>query len=308
MELKGWNPADIGLYFATVGQPLNVPVNGISVDGTPITCTQCNDAEQALDIEYAISMAPGLSQVQVYVAHSPQAVLNAMANDNTSKQLSTSWGWHRNFTTDDPLFKEMAAQGQSFLTASGDDSSLEKSGQWPEEDANLTAVGGTDLVTNGPGGTYKSETGWSGSAGGPSLDKKILIEPYQLPFVNAMNEASKKLRNVPDIAAHADTDCFICAGGKCNEGWGGTSFASPMWTGFLALVNQQGAANGLPPVGFLNPTLYGLAANKKTYKTIFHDVIGGKSGLYTAVKGYDLVTGLGSENGQGLIDALGGAP
>ena len=308
MELEGWNPADISLYFSTVGQPLNVPVNGISVDGTPITCTQCNDVEQALDIEYAISMAPGLSQVQVYVAHSPEAVLNAMASDDSSMQLSTSWGWGKHFATDDPLFKEMAAQGQSFLTASGDNSNLKDSGPWPEEDANLTAVGGTDLVTNGPGGSYKSETGWSGSAGGPSLDKKILIEPYQLPFVNAKNEASKKLRNVPDIAAHADTDCFVCADGKCNEGWGGTSFASPMWTGFLALVNQQAATNGKLPVGFLNPTLYDLAANKKTYKTILHDVVGGKSGLYTAVKGFDLVTGLGSENGQGLIDALAGNP
>ena len=308
MELKGWTPADISLYFSTVGQPLNVPVNGISVDGTPITCTQCNDVEQALDIEYAISMAPGLSQVQVYVAHSPEAVLNAMASDGTSMQLSTSWGWRRNFATDDPLFREMAAQGQSFLTASGDDSNLKDSGPWPEEDANLTAVGGTDLVTNGPGGSYKSETGWKYSAGGPSLDRKILIEPYQLPFINSRNDGSTTLRNVPDIAAHADTDCFVCAGGKCNEGWGGTSFASPMWTGFLALVNQQAAANGQPPAGFLNPTLYGLSSKKKTYKTILHDVIGGKSGLYTAVRGYDLVTGLGSENGQGLIDALAGSP
>jgi subtilase family serine protease len=308
MELKGWNPADISLYFSTVGQPLNVPVTGISVDGTPITCTQCNDVEQALDIEYAISMAPGLSQVQVYVAHSPEAVLNAMASDRTSMQLSTSWGWGKNFATDDPLFKEMAAQGQSFLTASGDNSSLKASGPWPEEDANLTAVGGTDLVTNGAGGTYKSETGWKYSAGGPSLDRKILIEPYQLPFINGRNDGSTTLRNVPDIAAHADTDCFVCADGKCNEGWGGTSFASPMWTGFLALVNQQAATNGQPPVGFLNPTLYGLAGNKKTYKTILHDVVGGKSGLYKTVKGYDLVTGLGSENGQGMIDALAGSP
>jgi len=47
-----------------------------------------------------------------------------------------------------------------------------------------------------------------------------------------------------------------------------------------------------------------MSVKKKTYKSIFHDVIGGKSGLYTAVKGYDLVTGLGSEDGQAMIDAL----
>jgi len=304
MELEGWNPADITLYFSKVNQPLNVPVNGISTDGTNITCTKCDDGEQALDIEYAISMAPGLAQVQVYVGSTAEAVLNRMASDNTSKVLSTSWGWRKNFATDDPLWLEMAAQGQSFLTASGDYSNLKASGPWPEEDANLTAVGGTDLVTNGPGGTYASETGWSGSAGGPTLDKKIKIEPYQLPFVNKTNMASKKLRNVPDIAAHANTNCYICADGGCFTGVGGTSFASPMWTGFLALANEEAADNGKPPIGFINPTLYEMSVKKKTYKSIFHDVIGGKSGLYTAVKGYDLVTGLGSEDGQAMIDAL----
>jgi subtilase family serine protease len=304
MELEGWNPADVTLYFSSVNQPLNVPVNGISTDGTPITCTSCDDSEQALDIEYAISMAPSLAQVQVYVASSPESVLERMVSDNTSKVLSTSWGWDEDFATDDPLWQEMAVQGQSFLTASGDFSNLQASGPWPEEDANLIAVGGTDLVTNGPGGSYKSETGWSGSAGGASLDKKILIEPYQLPFINKKNKGSKTLRNVPDIAAHANTNCYICADGGCFTGVGGTSFASPMWTGFLALANEQAADNGKPAVGFINPAIYEMSAQKKTYKKIFHDVTSGRSGVNTAVKGFDLVTGLGSEDGQAIIDAL----
>jgi kumamolisin len=304
MELEGYVPADIPLYFSTVGQPLNVPVNGISVDGTKVDCGNCGDAEQALDIEYAISMAPGLAQVQVYVAASPDAILEAMASDNTSKQLSTSWGWNENFDVEDPLWKEMAAQGQSFFTASGDFSNLKASGPWPEQDANLTAVGGTDLVTTGPGGAYVSETGWSHSAGGPSLDKTIKIEKYQKPFINAQNMGSTKLRNVPDVSAEANTNLFICADGKCEGGYGGTSFASPMWAGFIALVNQQASQNGKAPAGFVNPTLYKLSKKANVYATIIHDVVGGQSGVYTAVPGYDLVTGLGSPNGQGLIDAL----
>ena len=305
MELQGYNISDINKYFSKFGPPLTVPVNGISVDGSPVTCSgSCtDDGEQALDIEYAISMAPGLSQVQVYVAAHAVSVLNRMASDNTSKQLSTSWGWGEKFAVDDPLFKEMAAQGQTFLTASGDYSSLQKSGPWPEEDANLTAVGGTDLKTNGAGGTWASETGWSGSAGGPSLDATIPIESYQLPFINSSNGGSYTLRNVPDIAGDADTDNELCADGKCQGGWGGTSFASPIWAGFIALANQQAAANGKPVVGFLNPTIYGLAA-LSTYPTLFHDIASGKSGNYKAVKGYDLVTGLGSPQGAALIDAL----
>jgi xanthomonalisin len=303
MELEGYIPSDISLYFTTVKQKSKVPVNGISVDGTPVNCGNCDDGEQILDIVYAISMAPKLKQVQVYVGGDPTEIENQMATDNTSKQLSTSWGYRENFAVEDAIYQEMAVQGQSYMTASGDDSSLQASGPWPEEDANITGVGGTDLVTNGAGGSYKSETGWKDSAGGPSLDQKILIESYQLPFINRKNGGSKTLRNVPDISANSDFDMLICAQGKCQGGWGGTSFASPMWAGFIALANQQALMQGKPEAGFLNPTLYNLSI-AGSYKTIFHDVIGGQSGKFKAVKSYDLVTGLGSPKGQAMIDAL----
>ena len=153
MELQGWNPADIDLYFNTVKQTNLVPIVGISTDGTPVHCAPCKggDGEQALDIEYAASVAPGLKEMQIYVAKSPESVLNRMASDNTSQQLSTSWGWGNQFATDDPLFWKWPPRARPFLTASGDYSTLKASGPWPEEDANLTAVGGTDLVTTGPG-------------------------------------------------------------------------------------------------------------------------------------------------------------
>jgi kumamolisin len=189
------------------------------------------------------------------------------------------------------------------LTASGDDSSLKDSGPWPEEDANLTAVGGTDLVTKGAGGPWLSETGWQDSAGGPSLDRRIKIESYQLPFITSPTGGSPQVRNVPDIAGDANFNNYICFDLKCNGGWGGTSFASPIWAGFIALVNQQAAAAGQPRVGFLNPTLYALL-RQDSDKDILHDETGGKSGLYIALPGYDLVTGLGSPAGQALIDAL----
>jgi subtilase family serine protease len=306
MELGPYDPNDITLYFKTVNQPLNVPVTPISTDGTKPTCSKCQDAEQALDIQYAISMAPAMTQVQVYVANSAESVLNRMASDNISKQLSTSWGWREDFGTDDPLFLEMAAQGQSFLTASGDYSTLQASGPWPEEDANLTAVGGTDLTTNGPAGPWQAETGWDDSAGGPSVDKTIKIESYQLPLINKKNAGSTTLRNVPDVGAAADFNFYICAQGTCVGGYAGTSFSSPIWTGFVALANQQAATNNAPEIGFLNPTLYNLSATKKTYKKILHDPIGGQSGIYNTVKGFDLVTGLGSMNSTGLIKALAG--
>jgi subtilase family serine protease len=302
MELAGYNLGSVQTYFSKVGQPLNVPVVGVQTDSHSLSCTgKCDDSEQALDIEYAISMAPGLSQVQVYVGNNAEDVLNRQVSDDTSKELSTSWGWGEKFSTDDKIFLEMAAQGQTMLTASGDYSSLSASGPWPEEDANLTAVGGTDLVTKGAGGAWSSETGWSSSAGGPSVDKTILIESYQKPYVTTANKGSTTLRNVPDIAASADTNMYYCANSGCGAA-GGTSFASPMWAGFVALANQQAIKDGNGLVGFLNPVLY---ANGKdaNVSSLLHDETSGKSGKYNCTVSYDLVTGLGSP-AQGLINVL----
>jgi kumamolisin len=199
----------------------------------------------------------------------------------------------------------MAAQGQTFLTASGDYSSLTRSGPWPEEDANLTAVGGTDVVTSGPGGKWVSETGWKYSAGGPSVDPTILIPYYQAPYVTAGNRGSSTLRNVPDIAGDGDEDNYICSNQGCEGGWGGTSFASPIWAGFIALANERAAKEGKPRVGFLNPTLYRLGIGPRADR-VTHDETLGRSGDFRCRPSYDLVTGLGSPRGERLVRALAG--
>ncbi len=242
MELVGYNVASVQTYFSMVHQPLNPSIVTVATDHVPTSCTgSCDDGEQALDIEYTISMAPGLAQVEVYVGH-PEDVLNSMASRNTSAQLSTSWGWGEHFATDDALFREMAAQGQTMLTASGDYSNLKASGPWPEEDANIVSVGGTDLVTHGPGGAWKSETGWNSSAGGPSLDHSIKIEPYQAPYVTVANKASSTLRNVPDIAAQANINMYFCSNGGC--GYAGGTELCLAYVGGLRGAGQPAGGGG----------------------------------------------------------------
>jgi kumamolisin len=61
-------------------------------------------------------------------------------------------------------------------------------------------------------------------------------------------------------------------------------------------------------VGFLNPTLYALAAAKPAlgYQRTLHDITSGTSGVYSATKSYDLVTGLGSPTGRHLANLLPG--
>src|SRR5207302_1698775 len=87
--------------------------------------------------------------------------------------------------------------------------------------------------------------------------------------------------------------------------YGGTSFAAPMWAGYLALVNQQSVANGHSAVGFINPSLYAIGEGS-SYGSDFHDIVSGSNG-YSATTRYDLATGWGSPNGTGLINALVGS-
>ncbi len=306
-EFAGYNVTDIQNYFSKLKQPLNVPIKGVSLNGVSINCppTSCDDSEQAIDIEIAISMAPGLNQVVVYVGSKDVSIFNRMAADNTSKQLSCSWGWSDNESSLDPIFKEMAVQGQTVFVATGDQgSSTPGDVVWPADDPLVTAVGGTDLVTTGPGGAWKSETGWNGSAGMPSKNG-IKIPQYQTlkGVVTSQNHASSTLRNIPDVAAEANTNQWSCYDAGCSEGNGGTSFAAPQWAGITALANEQAVSGGGTTLGFLNPRLYHIGVGSN-YDSDFHDITSGSNGAYSAVTGFDLVTGWGSPQAPNLIDTL----
>jgi len=306
-EYAGYEIGDVQRYFQTLNQPLNVPVVGVSLNGRPLACppSRCDDSEQVLDIEMSISMAPGLSQVIVYVGSSDVSIFSRMASDNTAKQLSCSWGWSDDETSLDPIFKEFAAQGQTVFVATGDNgSSTPGDSVWPADDPYITAVGGTDLTTNGPGGPWESETGWSGSAGMPSKNNIPIPGYQQIPgVIDSSNHGSTTLRNIPDVAAEANTNQYSCWDATCSGGNGGTSYAAPQWAGFMAMVNQQAVANGGATVGYLNPTLYRIGV-RSNYDSDFHDITSGSNGKYSAVTGYDLVTGWGSFIGPSLIEAL----
>ena len=306
-EYAGYEISDVKTYFKNLKQPLNVPVYGVSLNGASLRCParNCDDSEQVLDIEMAISMAPGLDQVVVYVGNKDVSIFNQMASDNTSKQLSCSWGWRDDESSLDPIFKEMAAQGQSVFVATGDYGSASPAAYvWPADDPYVTAVGGTDLTTHGPGGKWKSETGWSGSAGMPSKNKVPIPSYQQLPSViTSLNRGSTALRNIPDVAAEANTNQYSCFDGFCGGGNGGTSYAAPQWAGFIAMANQRAVARGEETLGFLNPALYAIGTSAN-YDLDFHDIVSGNNGKYSAVTGFDLVTGWGSPTGIRLVRTL----
>jgi subtilase family serine protease len=306
-SLRGFEISDIDLYFSSIGQTLNVPVVGISVNGASLTCppSTCNDGEQSLDIEQAISMAPGLKQLSFYVGKSNVSVFNQMAADNKAKTISCSWGWADNEKSLDPIFEEMATQGQTVFVATGDNgSSTPANVVWPADDPYVIAVGGTVLVTSRAGGPWKSETGWINSAGMPSPNGVPIPAWQQTPgVITAANGGSTTLRNIPDVASESNASQYNCAQGICATHGGGTSYAAPLWASLIAMANEQAATNGESTVGFIDPELYSIGLGS-SFTTDFHDITKGSNGGYSAVIGYDLVTGWGSPQGVNLINAL----
>jgi subtilase family serine protease len=314
-EYLGTDLADLTTYYKNVGQTNNVPITLLSTDGTSTSCVDtraggdCDDTEQTLDMTQAIGMAPGLSSLVMYIGSVDTAIISAMTTHNPlPTTIGCSWGWTpADPTTLNPYFQKMAAQGQNFFAASGDSSTWSASNEaWPADNAYIVSVGGTDLVTASAGGAWKSETAWTDSGGGISPDSIPIPSWQQLSgVINSTNKGSTTLRNGPDVAANANFTFYVCADQTtctANE-YGGTSFATPMWAGYVALVNQQLANNGDPTIGFINPTIY--AQNiTSSYATDFHDITSGTSGSFSAEVGYDLVTGWGSPNGVGLINAL----
>jgi hypothetical protein len=220
----------------------------------------------------------------------------------------------------------MAAQGQSFFNASGDgDAFVAGSGNAvddpsqdnaPSSSPYIMEAGGTTLST-GSSGNYLSESIWNdrttnpnggdwGTSGGVST--YYPIPAWQTNISMAANGGSATYRNIPDVAMVAANVYSTYDNGSGGD-TEGTSCAAPLWAGFMALVNQQLAAGGGNSAGFINPQIYQLASTGN----YFNDVTSGdnswpqSSGKFVAVPGYDLASGLGSPNGQNLINALAGA-
>jgi subtilase family serine protease len=309
LEYAGTDLVDLNTYYKNAGQTNNVPITLLSTDGTSTSCVAaqgCDDTEQTLDMTQAIGMAPGMASLVMYVGSLDTAIFNAMATAKPlNAQLSSSWYWNpADPKTLDPIFQEFASQGQNLFDAAGDHGRWGAS-IWPADDAYLVSVGGTDLTTKSAGGPWNSESAWADGGGGISPNG-IPIPSWQVATAAKCSNCSQTLRNAPDVSANSNFTFYVCADQTtctANE-YGGTSFAAPMWAGYLALVNQQALANGNPLLGFINPALYaiGLGSN---YDSDFHDITTGSNG-YPAVTGFDLATGWGSPN-AGLIAALAGS-
>jgi subtilase family serine protease len=334
-EQDGFESNDIVKYEALAGYS-NVPLQTVLLPGASGEPGMNNNfnMEIDLDIEMVIAMAPGLEKLLVVECYYTEDGMNQLAYPSNGVPLANQISISSYATYDTnwvPQLMEMAAQGQSCVMASGDmgapTNGLCESGStyigdsgWPGDYNYATMVGGTELYMNDTGTSWAKETVWDnqyilGESTG-YVDPGLPIPEYQTLVNTTANGGSSTYRNVPDVAACADDIELVYTSYTSNKFTsgnvtvvGGTSASAPLWGGFLALVNEQAANQGLPPVGFLNPVLYSIAAGP-LYTNCFHDITNGNNtnawsaNLYTAGPGYDNCTGLGSPNGQAMIDAL----
>jgi subtilase family serine protease len=250
----------------------------------------------------------------------------------------------------DSIFATAAGAGISVLVAAGDTGSSGcrvenqagttalpiRTVSLPSSSPFVTAVGGTNLRLDAKN-RIRAEIVWNdsplltgGGGGGVSLLTPRRPWWQHVPAVFGIG------RVVPDIAALADVFpgySYFCTSPECeeltqlaNHGWtsiGGTSAATPLMAGGIALADQMAASHRQRDLGFLDPLIYSLAASRGTKTQAFRDVHKGNDdlgalldpelggghplGCCEASEGYDWASGWGSLKVVGFAQAAYGA-
>jgi subtilase family serine protease len=279
--------------------------------------------EETLDVEAVHGMAPGAKIVYVGAPNNRQdldAAMNHVVDQHLAQIVTNSYGFSTTellppgyvLPMEDTLI-QAAIEGIGVYFSSGDsgDETVNfgfATTDWPASSPWVTAVGGTSLGI-GAAGTRVLETGWGtsdyscnsttlactraawqyGAGGGVSA---VFAEPaYQVSAGLTLTG-----RGVPDVAALADPQTGLLVGqtqtfpdGVSYDEYriGGTSLASPIFAGLMALADQKaGHAHG-----FANPLLYDNPA-------AFYDV----KSVKTAVARRNFVNGVDSS--AGTVDRL----
>jgi subtilase family serine protease len=220
------------------------------------------------------------------------------------------------------ILMDMAANGISFVAAAGDTGSscnqanaaiagARLSVSFPASSPYATSAGG-ELMGLNAADEIQGQQVWddlplgSGLAGGGGQSAVFGRPWYQQHLPTAGHG-----RLVPDIALEADIDYPIadyCTTGCNGHGWaggGGTSAATPLMAGGIALADEQASSYGEGPLGLVNPLLYQLGeAHSKALVNIArgnNDIYG--LGCCTAKPGYNDAAGWGSVNFPQFVSA-----
>ncbi|HLH61340.1 MAG TPA: S53 family peptidase [Ktedonobacteraceae bacterium] len=295
--------ADLNAYDKQFGLK-NTTVKIVQPEGTPCSDPGGWGVETDLDVQMVHAFAPKAKIVLEEARSASFSDLLNAAKDAYTKQgatiVSMSFGGSEfsgeTGSSADGIFSAGNSMGVSFTASSGDSGC---GAQYPAASPFVTSVGGTSLFIN-QDGSYKSESAWNGSGGGTSAFES------RPSYQNGFNSNSK--RGIPDVAMVADPNTGVAMYDSDLGGFivvGGTSVAAPLWAGVLARVNQKRAHS----MQNADNELYNVASNSSKYATDYHDITSGSSGgICSAKKGYDFVTGLGTEVGNALVPDLISAP
>ncbi len=216
--------------------------------------------------------------------------------------------------------KATTQQGVTFLSSSGDNGATDyidlqatklspkATTSFPADEPWVTSVGGTSMIRNG---TTIQEKVWNSDGGGSGggLSDFFTAPSFQKALPASAQSLLKNRRGVPDVAGDADplTGMAFYQDGTWSL-TGGTSASAPLWAGLIAIANQMAGH----PLGFINPGLYKLSQSSN-YMQDFHDITNGNNSVnykgvtipgYSAVPGWDPVTGLGTPNAEKLLPDL----
>jgi subtilase family serine protease len=288
--------SDLQKFDATYGLPDPPSFQKLTPQGQPAANTGWA-LEIALDVEWAHAIAPKANIILVESADNSGANLYAAdvfaASQTGVSVVSNSWGGAE-YSGETSADSNFVHSGVTFIFSSGD------SGAPPEyasASPNVLSVGGTTLNLDSSG-NWVSETGWSGSGGGPSA--------YEAKPSFQSSVTISSTRATPDVAFDADPNTGVAVYDSNNGGWlqvGGTSLGAPSWAGLIAIVDQGRALNGQS--SYSSSDL--LTQIYKVSSSDFHDITSGNNG-YAAGTGYDFVTGRGSPIANLLIpDLVGGS-
>ncbi len=292
---------DLASFDSLTGLP-PATLNFFFPDGVPKRPNSNWAVETSLDVEWAHAMAPAAT-IDLVVAldsslgHIFDAIAFVASSLPDETILSMSFGLPESMYPSTGSFT-IAATHQLFITitshgttpfASSGDSGASTccNPQYPSSDPLVVAVGGTTLTLN-PDASYASETAWSGSTAGSSV---VFSKPSWQQLLG------DSMRDTVDVAYDADlsTGVIVVQGNKLFA-VGGTSAGAPQWAALTALASQA------------NSIKYGSIASKLYKIFSYHDITTGSNGFFSATKGWDYPTGLGSPDANATVNSLAVAP
>lgn len=276
--------------------------------------------ETSLDVEMSHAIAP-LATIDLVIASNDHGdVLNEAqkwaVDNHLGSVMSLSFGLPENAINGgannaqeqqaEAVYAAAKAANITVLSSSGDDGATDGTASvtanFPASDPLVTSIGGTNLFIT-DSGSYTNETVWDDETGCPfSCTDGVFGATGGAPSSLFGANSFQSQRSTSDVAFNASvyTGALIVQGGGLFF-FGGTSEGAPAWAGIIADANQA-AHHAL---GYLNPTLYAIAAN---HPADFHDVTVGNNSFngagFSAKTGYDYPTGLGSPNVANLIHDL----